>query len=202
MITAIKVITWVLVGYLSIMTFMYVFQRHFTFVPHRENPFQLDYRPFQPFTYQTPMGLTLRGLRLFAKPGKPTIVYFHGNAGHLGGRMFKADSYVPNGYGFVLVGYRGYSGNPGQPSESGFYEDGRAVVKTLLKEGVRIEDIVFYGESIGSGTATQMATEYPAARALVLESPFTSTVDVARRIYGFLPLNRLIKDKFHNSSKI
>ncbi len=202
MITVIKIMTWVLIGYLSILSFMYVFQRNFTFQPHSENPFDLDYRPFQPFTYQTPMGLTLRGLRLFAQPGKPTIVYFHGNAGHLGGRMFKADSFAPHGYGFVLVGYRGYSGNPGQPSEKGFYEDGRAVVELLLKEGVRIEDIVFYGESIGSGTATQMAVEYPKARALVLESPFTSTVDVAKRIYFFLPVGRLMKDRFDNASKI
>src|SRR5690606_22371938 len=93
-------------------------------------------------------------------------------------------------------------GNPGQPSEKGFYEDGRAVVELLLKEGVRIEDIVFYGESIGSGTATQMAVEYPKARALVLESPFTSTVDVAKRIYFFLPVGRLMKDRFDNASKI
>jgi len=202
MITVIKIVTWVLIIYMSFMTFMYVFQRHFTFAPSPENPFESDYRPFQPFTYQTPLGLTLRGLRLFPQAGKPTIVYFHGNAGHLGDRVFKADSFIPYGYGFVLVGYRGYSGNPGQPSEKGFYEDGRTVVNLLLKEGVRIQDIVFYGESIGSGTATQMAVEYPQARALVLESPFTSAADIAKRRYWFLPVDKLMKDKFQNAAKI
>jgi fermentation-respiration switch protein FrsA (DUF1100 family) len=197
-----KILTWAIIGYVSLMGFMYVFQRHFTFQPSSSNPFQQDHRPFQSFTYKTPMGMNLRGLRLFAQTGKPTIVYFHGNAGHLGDRMFKADSFAPHGYGFVLVGYRGYSGNPGQASEQGFYEDGRTVINMLLAEGIKIEDIIIYGESIGSGTATQMATEYPKARALILEAPFTSAAEVAERIYFFLPVRKLMRDKFENDKKI
>ena len=190
-----------LLVYFALAAFMYVFQRNFVFAPSLGNPFQENHQPFQVLNYQTPMGLNLRGLYIPAKNGKPTIVYFHGNAGNLADRIYKAMEFIPNGYGVALIGYRGYSGNPGQPSEQGFYEDGRAAIASLKNSGVSPSNMVLYGESIGSGTATQMATEIP-AKALILEAPFTSAVDVGARVYWFLPVRFLMKDKFDNKNKI
>jgi uncharacterized protein len=188
--------------YLGIIVFMYFFQRNFTFQPSHENPFNMDHAPFQPFTYQTPLGLTLRGLYYPAQPGKPTIIYFQGNAGHIGDRLFKTKTFLSAGYGFALVGYRGYSGNPGSPTEKGVYDDARAAIRKIESTGVPINNMILYGESLGTGIATQMATEFPQAKALILEAPFTSAVTVAEGVYWFLPVSWLMKDVFDSSSKI
>ncbi len=190
-----------LIVYFALMALMYVFQRSFVFAPSMDDPFITERAPFQIFTYKTPLGLNLRGLYVAAQNGKPTIVYFHGNAGNVADRIHKAMEFIPNGYGVALVGYRGYSGNPGQPSEKNLYEDARSAIAMLQTLGVRKTDMIIYGESLGTGVATQMATEFP-TKALILEAPFTSLVDVGARRYWFFPVRFLMKDKFHNARKI
>lgn len=133
---------------------------------------------------------------------KPVIVLFHGNAGHIGIRAFKARLLMDNGYGFLLAEYRGYGGNDGKPSEQGFYKDGRAYINWLKNQGISEDRIVLYGESIGSGTAVQMAAEFSAAHALILETPFTDLPAVAQRHMIFVPTGLLMKDRFDNGSKI
>ena len=51
------------------------------------------------------------------RPDRRVIVYLHGNAGHRGGRADRIRDYLGAGYGVLLVGYRGYGGNPGAPTE-------------------------------------------------------------------------------------
>ena len=132
----------------------------------------------------------------------PTILFFHGNGGNHGHRYFKAQYFIEAGYNVLLAGYRGYGGNTGRPSEEGFYSDGRAYTEFLIKEkGIKPENIFLYGESIGSGTAVQMATEYDVA-ALILESPFSSLLERAKEQYFFVPVELLLKDRFLNSNKI
>lgn len=132
--------------------------------------------------------------------GKFTIVFMQGNAGHLGYRNYKFRPWLESGYGVALVGYRGF-GNPGKPSEQGLYADARAVIDTLLKQGTPESGLVFYGESMGTGVATQMATEYHAA-ALILESPYTSVPDVAADRYPLVPVHWLIRDVYDSLGKI
>jgi pimeloyl-ACP methyl ester carboxylesterase len=67
----------------------------------------------------------------------------------------------------------------------------------LIGFGVRAANIVAYGESLGSGQAVRLAAARPVA-AVVLEAPLTSTVDVARRTYFWLPLSLLITDQYNN----
>ncbi len=133
---------------------------------------------------------------------KPVIVFFHGNAGNYGQRFYKVQSYLEAGYGILLAEYRGYGGNTGKPSEQGFYQDARAYINWLISDKkLKARQIILYGESIGSGAAVQMATEYDVA-GLILESPFSSLVDVAARQYPFVPVKYLLKDKFVNIEKI
>lgn len=197
-----QMLLWIAIGYICVVAFMYIFQRHFTFQPSAKNPFNADIAPFKPFIYQTPMGLNIRGLYVPAKPDMPTIVYFQGNAGNIGDRLYKTKTFLERGYGFLLVGYRGYSGNPGSPSEENFYQDGRSAIKALGVQGVGYDRIILYGESIGTGVATQMATELPQAKALILEAPFTSTIDIAKRFYWYLPVEKMLSDKFRNDRKV
>ncbi len=131
----------------------------------------------------------------------PTIVYFHGNAGHIGYWGTAINPYINPGYGLLLLEYRGYGTNPGSPTEKGFYLDARAAMEFLKNEGVAPREIVLFGESLGSGVAVQMASEFPVA-AVILQSPYTSIVDVARIHYPFLPVRLLLKDRYNSISKI
>jgi fermentation-respiration switch protein FrsA (DUF1100 family) len=152
-------------------------------------------------TIHTKDGLALTAWYAPAKPGRRTIVYIHGNAGHLGDRHDRVQPYLEHGFGMLLVGYRGYGGNPGEPTETGLYDDGRAHLDWLVRQGVREEEIVLYGESLGGAVATQLATERKAA-ALVLEAPFASVLLSARARFPLFAFDWLIKDKFANIDKI
>lgn len=146
-------------------------------------------------------GLALMAWYAEAKPGRRTIVYFHGNAGTLADRHERVWPYLERGYGVLLVGYRGYGGNPGMPTENGLYADGRAHLDWLAGLGLDGDALVLYGESLGAAVAIQMATERPAA-ALVLEAPFASILQSARARYPLFAFDWLVKDKFANIQKI
>ena len=133
--------------------------------------------------------------------GAPTVVFFHGNAGNIAGRAYKVRPILDSGLGVLLVGYRGYGGNPGVPSEAGFFSDGRAALAFLAGQGVSAEAIVAFGESLGSGVAVNVASEQSVG-AVILEAPFTSAADVGQRAYPFLPVRRLIRDRFDSLARI
>lgn len=136
-----------------------------------------------------------------AKTDEKIIVHFHGNGGNISHRAATASFYQKLGYGILLCEYRGYGGNLGSPTEQGLYADARACVNYLLDNGYRLDQLVFYGESIGSGVAVQMAVEFQPRR-LVLEAPFTSAAAVAKRAYAFLPVDMMMHDRFDSIDKI
>lgn len=189
-------------AYLLTLAYLYFMQTSIIFKPGGPDPFAMDHTPFQAFVYQTPMGLKERGLWFPPDKDHPVIVYFHGNAGNIGTRLGRARKYLGKGYGVALVEYRGYGGNPGVPSEKNLYEDARAAIDAIRDKGVPLRQMVLYGESLGSGVAVQMATEKPQVKALVLEAPYTSIVDVAAQRYWFLPIRSFVKEKFDSAKKI
>ena len=134
------------------------------------------------------------------KHDKFTIIFFQGNAGHLGYRNYKVRPWLDAGYGVLMVGYRGFS-NPGSPSEAGLYNDAKAAIEALKKQGLSEKSFILYGESMGTGVATQMATEFDAS-ALILESPYTSVPDVGADRYPMVPVHWLLRDKYDSLSKI
>jgi fermentation-respiration switch protein FrsA (DUF1100 family) len=165
-------------------------------------PSQWALKELQPLPVKTEDGLSLTSW--YVPPRKRdhfTIVFFQGNAGHLGYRNYKARPWIDNGYGVLMVGYRGFGGNPGKPSEQGFYMDSRAAINALLALGVPEKALVLYGESLGTGVAVQMATEYDAS-ALILESPYTSILDVAADRYPLVPVRILVADIYDSLAKI
>ena len=105
------------------------------------------------------------------------------------------------GYGVFLPEYRGYGGNPGKPTEQGFYRDGRAALGWLKASGFAPEQILLVGNSIGGGLATQLAIETTPA-ALILVSPFSSLPDVVAEKFPWIPVRMLIRDHFDNGAKI
>ena len=136
-----------------------------------------------------------------AAHGSPTIAYLHGNAGNIGDREGRMQAFAQAGVGILMVEYPGYGGEPGAPSEPGLLEAGRRALGFLDAEGVRPRHIVLYGESIGTGVATRLATEHEVG-GLVLESPYTSIRDLAQRAVPWLPVDLLLTDRFEQLSLV
>ncbi|MDQ2092897.1 alpha/beta hydrolase [Rhodalgimonas zhirmunskyi] len=117
-----------------------------------------------------------------AAPGKPVILYFHGNAGNLAARAGRFAQFRARGYGVVALGYRGSSGSSGTPSERNIAFDAGRVFTRIGAYGAG--PVVIYGESLGTAVAlaaVERARRQPAA--VVLEAPFTSVKAVARQAY-------------------
>lgn len=137
-----------------------------------------------------------------AKQGFPTILFFHGNAGSLISGAWYSRALADAGFGLLAVDYRGYGVSKGSPSEEGLYQDARAAVAYVTHERqVPLSRIVLYGESLGTGVAVQMATEYPLG-AIVLQSPYTSMEAMGELRFPWLPVHMLVVDKFDSLSKI
>ena len=130
-----------------------------------------------------------------------TLIYFHGNAGSLDNRIHKLNHFEGMNINFLIIAWRGFSGNKGTPSEQGLYEDGKSAINWLINKGVEEENLVVYGESLGTGVATQLAQNNNFA-GIILETPFTSMVHAAKIFYPYVPVNLILKDKFENYKKI
>lgn len=136
-----------------------------------------------------------------ASAGQPTLLYFHGNAGGLVNRAGRFARYHAIGYGLMAVSYRGYSGSTGSPSERANFSDAILAYDALRQRGVAPEDIVVYGESLGSGVAVALAAKRKVG-AVVLDAPYTSIVDIAAGQYPFLPVRTLLTDRYESNALI
>jgi pimeloyl-ACP methyl ester carboxylesterase len=102
-------------------------------------------------------GYDLQTIYRPARPGFPTVVFFHGNGDSLVGGQQATRVLAARGYGLLLPEYRGYGGNEGVPNEVGLYRDGKATLLWLASQGIRAEQTVVIGNSLGSGVATEIA---------------------------------------------
>lgn len=189
--------------YLAALACLYVFQRQLLYFPDRTPPSLGALAAFgiRDVALQTADGLSLLAWYVPARGERPVVAYFHGNGGNIGHRASRLHRLAREGYGVLMLEYRGYGGNPGTPSEAGLYADARAALDFLRQEGVPGHRLVLYGESLGSGVAVRMAAERETA-ALVLESPFTSIAALAQYHYPFLPAALLVRDRFDALSSI
>jgi fermentation-respiration switch protein FrsA (DUF1100 family) len=133
--------------------------------------------------------------------GQPTVFYLHGNAGALVHRANRVRLYRTQGYGVFMLAYRGFSGSTGRPTEPNIIADALMAYDMLAGFTPRDSKIVVYGESLGTGVAVQVAANRR-PDGLVLESPFSSAVDVGAYLYPYLPVHWLLKDRFESISYI
>ena len=130
-----------------------------------------------------------------------TIVFFHGNAGSLKNRTYKLNHFKDLDVNFLIIAWRGFSGNMGKPNEMGLYEDARSAIRWLNMKGIQDKNIILYGESLGTAIAVEIAQNKKYA-GIILESPFTSMVNMGKKYYPFFPVSFLLKDKFESFKKI
>jgi fermentation-respiration switch protein FrsA (DUF1100 family) len=71
----------------------------------------------------------------------------------------------------------------------------------LIEQGIPAKRIVLYGESLGTGVAVQTAAAHQVG-AVVLDSPYTSLVDVAKLTYRILPVETFMADRYESKAYI
>lgn len=189
-------------AYAGIVGLIYAVQRSLLFPADRARatPTEAGLPDFEEVALVTADGERLPAWYRPPAPGRAVLLYFHGNGGSLRRLAPRARLLAGDGTGLLLATYRGYSGATGAPSEEGLHRDAEAA-HAWLARAVPAGRIVLYGESLGSGVAVRLASERPVG-GLVLDAPFTSIADVARTLYWFLPVDRLLRDRFDSSSRI
>jgi uncharacterized protein len=143
------------------------------------------------------------GIRLGAwyfPAGRTAVLVCNGNGGDRSMRTPLAAALNRLGHSVLLFDYRGYGGNPGSPTEDGLAADARAA-QAWLAARPDVDQIVYFGESLGAAVAIGLAMQQPPA-ALVLRSPFTSLADVAAVHYPWLPARRLLLDRYPSVDRI
>jgi fermentation-respiration switch protein FrsA (DUF1100 family) len=146
-------------------------------------------------------GVTLIAWHAPARGHHPVVLYFHGNGANSANRAEKIERIIGSGFGIFYLNNRGYGGSGGKPTEKSNVADAIVAYDYLIAHGVPADRIVAYGESLGSGQAVPLAAKRRVA-AVVLEAPLTSTVDVGRRVYFWLPLRWLVTDRYDNEHNI
>lgn len=189
--------------YLLVTAAVFAFQRalFYRLQAKYQTPAEVKLTGVKEIPLWTEDGLHIVGWHSPAPPGAPTLVYFHGNGGGVSMRHWRIRRAQKSGYGIFIVEYRGFSGQQGTPTEEGLYIDARAALAWLAANQVSSEETILYGESLGSGIAVKMATEQRVA-GVILEAPYTSTVDVAALNYWMFPVYWLMSDRFDSLSRI
>ncbi|KAL6221375.1 hypothetical protein ACLB2K_009126 [Fragaria x ananassa] len=113
-----------------------------------------------------------------------TILYSHGNAADLG-QMHELfiELRAHLRVNIMSYDYSGYGASSGKPSEFNTYHDIEAVYNCLKTEyGVKQEDLILYGQSVGSGPTLHMGSRLKRLRAVVLHSAILSGIRVLYNI--------------------
>jgi hypothetical protein len=194
-----------LVVFILAVGFLWTQQRRLIYFPFGSvpNPDAVGLEAATPVSFPTADGLTLAGW-FVARTDTPafTVVVFNGNAGNRAFRAPLADALTRANLAVLLFDYRGFGGNAGTPGENGLKHDARAARAYLLgRADVNPRRLVYFGESLGTAVATELAVEHPPA-ALILRSPFASMSEVGRHHYPFLPVRWLLRDRYATIDRI
>lgn len=183
--------------YIGVCAIMFVMQRSLQYIPDARamNPVAEGLTGVVSQTLTTPDGERI--VVWWSPPAdatRPVFLYLHGNGANLVARARRFERLIADGTGLMAVSWRGYGGSTGSPTEAGLITDARTAYAELVRR-VDPRRIVLFGESLGTTVAVKLAAEVPVA-ALVLDSSFTSALDVAAGVYSFLPVHLLMLDQF------
>ena len=199
--TLIKILLSVFIVYFLITLVIYFYQRKLLYHPSENNYLDENSLTHKIEKISIKSENDLIGWYYFKNKNYKTLLFFHGNAGKLDNRVYKLNELSRLDVNYLIVAYRGFSGNKGNPSEKGLYMDSLAAKSWLNNIGVEDESIILYGESLGTAVAVNLASENKFA-GIILESPFTSMVKLAKKYYPYLPVKILLKDKYESEKKL
>jgi len=134
---------------------------------------------------ETSDGVKLHGWWVRRENSRLATLFLHGNGDNISYYTPYIEETIAAGSSVLIIDYRGYGRSAGSPSEQGLYHDSDAGYLYLLDQGYRAEQIIIYGQSLGSAVAIDLASRRPCA-ALILEAPFSSASDVAGSLIPFI----------------
>jgi len=182
-----------------------IFEESLIFFPMRypEGEWQPLGLPLEDAWFHADDGVRLHGWYAAREEPRAVVLFCHGNAGNVTHRAEQVRVLRELAEVSVLVfDYRGYGRSEGKPNEPGLLADARAARAWLAQRaGIPESEIVVMGRSVGGAVAVDLAAR-DGARALVLESTFTSIPDMAALHYPWLPFRRLIRNRFDSLAKI
>lgn len=184
--------------YALLVAAVFAFQEKLVFFPTRNlaaDPLAIGLA-FEDVHVGTEDGVTLHGWFVPAENARGTVLFFHGNAGNISHRLETIALINRLGMSLLIFDYRGYGLSTGKPSVAGTRKDAQAMWRYMISErGIEPSHIVLWGRSLGGAVAAGLAVDVKPA-ALILESTFTSVVDMGRRHYPFLPVGLIAKGKY------
>lgn len=193
----------VVVGYLLLVAMMYLLQSQMIYHPQKSiilTPEDVGLS-YEDVTFETVDGIILHGWYI-PNSGNNTVLYFHGNAGNISGRLQTIQLLHNLGLNILIFDYRGYGKSEGRPSEQGTYNDAHAAWNYLVSERDKQNDnIVIMGRSLGGAIASWLAVQKKPAAA-ILESTFTSAADLGSDLYPWLPVRTIIRYDYNTLANI
>lgn len=193
----------VVIGYFGLLVAVYLLQRAIMYpAPQtvRTAPAAADFPQAQELTLETADGEKAIAWHVPPRDGKPVVLFFHGNGEVLAWRVPRFRGIVADGTGLIALSFRGYAGSTGSPSEAGLIADAEAAYRFAAAR-YATSRIVPWGYSLGSGVAVAIAAAHSVG-GLILETPYTSTVDIAAAAFPYLPARWLLRDRFHSDRRI
>ena len=187
--------------YLAILAAIYFSQRSLMYHPSENNYLDENQLNHKVEKIKIPSDDELTSWYFKKNKNFKTILFFHGNAGSLENRIYKLNDISQLDLNYLIVAYRGFSGNRGTPTEDGLYKDARAAKYWLNLNNISDQNIIVYGESLGTAVAIDLAKDHKFA-GIILESPFTSMLELSRKYYPWAPSKLLLKDKYETDKKI
>ena len=188
-------------AYIIILIVIYFSQRSLMYHPSENNYLDENKLNHKIDKIKIPSDTELNSWYFQKNKNFKTLLFFHGNAGSLENRIYKLNALSKLKLNYLIVAYRGFSGNKGNPTEEGLYKDARAAKYWLNLNNINDQNIILYGESLGTAISIDLSKDYKFA-GIVLESPFTSMIDLAQRYYPFFPVRFLLKDKYESKKKM
>jgi len=153
----------------------------------------LSFRQFEAISSE---GNRIHGWLVPAETGNMTVLYCHGNTGNISDRLETVQLLNRLGLSVAMFDYQGYGQSEGKPSEDATHEDASAALQFLIGEmDIAENKIIIMGRSLGGPIATRLAALHNPA-ALILESTFTSAVDLGSDMYPWLPIDWLLKFEY------
>jgi uncharacterized protein len=200
--TALKWLVVLALCYGGLVAALYFGQRGLMYFPDtvRRPPASVGLPQAEEVELATSDGERLVAWHVPPRAGRPVVLYFQGNGGGLDLRAQRFAKLAADGLGLLALGYRGYGGSTGRPTEEGLLRDA-AAAHDFAAARYGAGRLVLWGESLGTGVAVGLAAQRPVARVL-LESPFTSAADVAAGVYWFVPVRLLMHDQFRSDARI
>jgi len=190
--------------YVLLSIIVYIFQGRFVYFPTRDliltpAAIQLNY---EDVIMESSHGNKIHGWYLPHPQPRGQVLFFHGNGGNISHRLDTLNIFHDLALSTLIIDYQGYGQSEGNPSEQATYDDARAALNYLLsKKKNETAPVIYFGRSLGGAVATWLAEQHPPG-VLILESTFTSVMDIGRHYYPYLPVNMLTRYHYDTMERI